>query len=200
MSAKTTPEGVIIIKGARLSYPKLHQPEAIKNMQDSKPRYGCQLLIPKSDKATMAAIKAEVDRLCKIHFKGKKPENADLFYTDGDGVKGDEHSEGCIMVSANRAESQNRPLVIDRAKNPVQPGDEEDPYAGCYVNAKIGVYRPKGWAKICASLEVVQFAKHGEPIGAGKPVAGDEFDDLSDDEDGNDLGSESEEEDNDGLG
>jgi len=162
------PEGQVLIPNARLGYPKLWKAEGIKNDASSKPRYGCQLYLPKSDTATCKAVQAEIDRLSKVNFKGTKPKSKDLFIKDGDGEDGDENTAGHWIISANRAESQGRPQVVDRSRKPIDSAESQKVYAGCYVNGLIGIYVPKGWSKICASIEVVQFVKDGEPFGAGR--------------------------------
>lgn len=162
------PEGQCLITNARLGYPKLFKAEGIKGDASSKPRYGCQLYLPKSDTATCKAVQAEIDRLVKLNFKGVKPKTKDMFIKDGDGEDGDENTAGHWIISANRAETQGRPQVIDRSRKPIDSSEANRVYAGCYVNALIGVYVPKGWNKICASIEVVQFLKDGEPFGGGR--------------------------------
>jgi hypothetical protein len=185
-------EGIIILRNVRLSYPKLHEATSIKGDATSKPRYSANLLIRKDDDEAQALIKQEVKRLVKLHYKGVMPKSKNLPYTDGDGEDGDEFSTGCVVISANRAGSQGKPTIIDGQKNLIQAGDEKDPYAGCYVNVKIGIYKPKNWDRICASLETVQFAKHGEPFGAGKPSA-DDMPDIEDDLDDSGLDDDGDE-------
>jgi len=162
------PEGQVLIPNARLGYPKLFKAEGIKNDASSKPRYGCQLYLPKSETATCKALQAEIDRLSKLNFKGIKPKTKDLFIKDGDGEDGDDNTKGHWIISANRAETQGRPQVIDRKRKPIDSSEASTVYAGCYVNALIGIYVPKGWGKICASIEVVQFVRDGEPFGGGR--------------------------------
>lgn len=171
MSQATLPEGQILIPNSRLSYPKLWKAEPIKGDPSSKPRYGCQILLPKSDTTTKLKIDAEIDRLAKAKFKGVKPKTKDLFIKDGDGEDGDENTKGCWIVSANRAESQKRPQVVDKNPRIALLPDDDKPYAGCYCNFVIGVFVPSNWAKICASLEIVQFVKDGEPLGAPRTDA-----------------------------
>lgn len=162
------PEGQVLIPNARLGYPKLYKAEGIKNDASSKPRFGCQLYVAKSDTVTCKALQAEIDRLAKLKFKGVKPKTKDLFIKDGDGEDGDENTAGHWIISANRAESQGRPQVIDRQRKPIDSSESNKVYAGCYVNALIGIYVPSNWTKICASIEVVQFVKDGEPFGGGR--------------------------------
>jgi hypothetical protein len=164
----TLPEGTVIVKG-RLSYPKLWEAKGINGDPTSKPRFGCAILLPKTDTATQKKLSSEIDRLTKLHFKGVRPKSKDLFIKDGDGEDADKdgHSKGCWIISANRAESQGRPQVIDRNRAPLHPSDNK-PYAGCVCNFVISIFVPKNWNKITASLEVVQFVADGEPFGGGR--------------------------------
>ena len=173
-----------MIPNARVGYLKIWKPEGIKNDATSKPRYGCAIYLPKSDVKTKAAIDAEVDRLSKLKFKGIKPKSKDLCIKDGDGEDGDDNTKGCWIISANRAESQGRPQVIDRNRKALLP-DDGKPYGGCYCNVLVSFFVPQNWSKICASLEVLQFVKDGEPFGAGRvdvesvmPDLGDEEEDI----------------------
>jgi hypothetical protein len=176
-------EGQMIIKNARLGYPKLFTPEGIKGDPTSKPRYGCAIYVSKTDTKTKAAIDAEIERLSKIHFKGKVPKSKDLAIRDGDGEDGDSNTAGYWIISANRAVSQKRPQVVDRdGKTPLDSQDSK-PYAGCRCNFLISWYVPKNWQKICANLEICQFTEDDEPFGAGAVKAEDVMPNLSDDED-----------------
>lgn len=183
MSNTKLQEGQILVTNARLSFPKLWKAEGIKGDPTSKPRYGCQLLLPKSDEATKAKIDAEVARLSKVHFKGVKPKAKDLFFRDGDGEDGDENTAGHWIISANRAETQGRPQVVDRNRKPIDSSEQSSVYGGCYVNSLIALFVPKNWSKICASLEIVQKVKDGESFGAPRVEAEDVMPELPDDED-----------------
>lgn len=171
-----------MIPNARLGYPKLWKAEAIKDMADSKPRFGCAIYLPKSDEATKAKIDTEITRLAKLHFKGTKPKAKDICIVDGDGEDGDENTKGYWIISANRAESQGRPQVVDRKAKPIDSSDASTVYAGCRCNFLVSFFKPKSWNKICASLEIVQFVKDDEPFGAPRPKAEDVMPELPDDE------------------
>jgi hypothetical protein len=171
MSNTQLPEGQVLIPSSRVGYPKFYKAEAIKNDNTSKPRYGCQIYLPKSDEATKAKIDKEIARLSKLHFKGVKPKSKDLCVKDGDGEDGDENTRGYWIISANRAESQGRPQVIDRSRKAIDSSEAGKVYAGCYCNFLVSFFVPKNWGKITASLEIVQFVKDGEPFGAPRPVA-----------------------------
>lgn len=176
----TLPEGQLLIPTSRIGYPKLFKAESIKNDKDSKPRFGCQIYLPKSDESTKAKIDKEIARLSKIHFKGVKPKSKDICVKDGDGEDGDENTAGYWIISANRAESQGRPQVVDRARKPIDSSDSSVVYAGCYCNFLVSFFVPKGWGKICASLEIVQKVKDGEPFGAARAKADEVMPELDD--------------------
>jgi hypothetical protein len=178
MSNTTTlPEGQILIKNARIGYPKLFTAVAMANDPTSKPRFGCQIYLPKSDESAKAKIDLEISRISKIHFKGIKPKSKDLFIKD-------EYTAGCWIISANRSEIQGRPQVVDRSRKPIDSSDASEVYAGCYCNFLISIYRPKkgNTNQISACLEIVQKAKDGEPFGAARAKADEVMPELGDDE------------------
>ena len=165
MSA-TLQEGQALIPKSRLSYPHLFHAESVKGEGEDKARFGCNILLPKSDTATKAKIDKEIARIAKAKMKGVMPKAKDISIKDGDGEDGDEHSAGCWVLSANRYPKQGRPQVIDGKRNPLTE-DDGKPKAGDVCNFLVGIYNPKAWAgKICFSLEIVQYVKDGPPIGA----------------------------------
>ena len=175
-------EDQIVLRG-RLSYPKLFTPEAVKSEPDGKKRYGCRIMLPKEDEATKAKIETIMRKLIKDKLKNVKPKGRDLCILDGDGEDGTPgETDGYWLISANRAEKQKRPTVIDSDKTPLAEGDAR-PYSGCWCQFLISLYVPGGWAKICASLEIVQFWKDDEPFGAPPADPGVMPDLEEDDED-----------------
>lgn len=171
-------EGQLLLKGCRLGYPKLFVAEAIKGVADSKARFGAAIYLPKSDTKTKAKIDAEIERLAKLNFKGVIPKEKDLFIKDG----ADENMDDYWVISANRAESQKRPQVVDKDGRTPLDSQDTKPYAGCFCNFLVSIYVPKNWKKICANLEICQYIGDGEPFGAGTVKAADVMPDLSDDD------------------
>lgn len=182
-TTNTTKPGQVLIPNSRLGYPKLFQATSIQGDPTSKPRYGCQIYLPKSDTATKALLDAEIARVTKERFKGEKRKSKDLFISDGDGEDGDENTKGYWIISANRSETQGRPAVIDRGRKPIDSAEQQTVYAGCFCNFLVDIYAPKNWQKICAGLEVVQFVKDGEPFGGGRVDVEAVMPDLGDDDD-----------------
>lgn len=175
-------ESQVLILNARLGYPKLYEPKAAKGDPNSKPRYGCQIYIPKSDEGTHAKILKQIDRLAKAHLKGVKPKSANLPIKDGDGEDGDENTRGHWILTANRAESQGRPQVVDRKNRPIDSKDANDVYGGCYCDFLVDFYFQSNWGRICVSLEIVRKVRDGESFGAPRVEASEILPELPDEE------------------
>jgi len=175
-------EGQLLLTNGRIRYPKLYTPEPIKGDPNAKPRYSCVFYLPKTNVKAKAAIDSEIERLSKLHFKGKVPKTSMLFIKDGDGEDGDENTKGCWIISANRATKQGRPQVVDKdGRTPIDSQDTKV-YSGCRVNILIDVYKPNGWDRICCGLEIVQWIGDDEPFGDGAVKAADVMPDLSDED------------------
>ena len=190
MATKTEAK-FVIIKNARLSFPALFKPEA--SQDGGSPRYKMSLLLDPKDegnKAQLLELKAEIDRMWAEHVKkpdAKAPREKTCLKKDGtwDGY------EGMWYISAARAESQGKPVLLGRRKDALKD-DSTELYAGCYVNAKIRLYaheHPKSGKRINASIEVVQKAREGTPFGAG-PASIDDMPDVDDAPDADNLGDD----------
>lgn len=70
---------------------------------------------------------------------------------------------------------------------PLNEGDEFAPYSGCYANVIVRIYGYPGGegipARIIASLEAVQFKRHGEAFGARSVDVDNAFDEEEVDDD-----------------
>ena len=170
----------IIITNARLSFPDLETP---KSVSGGKPRFGAVLLLDKDkDKKTIDKIEAVLKEIAKEEFGGKLPTGNDTCLRDGDDKEYDGYAN-TRTLHASRAEKRGKPIVISGDKTPVKPGDANYPYAGCYVNAKVSIFSLNGkndkggdkthGKKLCCELQVLQWAKKGEPFGSGTPTTDD---------------------------
>lgn len=178
----------IIIKEARLSYPKIWTPEEYTK-GDGRPRYGANFVVEKGsedDKAIEASIadaaanawgkKAE-STLARL--RGQKTQWCYMpYFTDGDE---DDDEKEYMSLNARRQASNGRPLIIDWNKEPL---DERAgrPYSGCVVAAMVSIYiQPTGeHIGVRCSFSTVQFVRDGVPFGGGasRPTA-DGMPDLS---------------------
>lgn len=178
----------------RLSYAHLFEPYAQND--DRAPRYSTVIVIPKSDKATINALKkaateaAEAGKSSK--FGGKIPpaiaKNPLTTMHDGDeeaDLERNPEYEGCMYMAVG---GKTQPGIIDRQKQPIL--DQSEVYSGCYVRVALGAfaYNTQGNKGVSFGLNHVQKLRDGEPLG-GITRAEDEFDDDLDDldDDGEDL-------------
>lgn len=183
-NTKTPIKGQLTLKNVRLSFPELF---VAKSVNGGKPRYTANLLVPKDDKVQVKAIKSIIDEITNEEFGGKAMTPDRLPFLDGNEKDYDGYA-GNYSISAAKPAASGRPTVVDKDKTPLAAEDGK-PYAGCYVNAIIRFYAINGKSdtksdksygkRICASLEVIQFWKDGEPFGGGKVG----LDTLPDDED-----------------
>lgn len=190
----TTDTATKVVTGrVRLSYCHLLEPHS--NLEGKDPNYSVVLLIPKSDTATLNAMKkaqkAALEQGKSSKFNGKIPPNWKNTLRDGDEEKDtDESPEYAdhmfITVSSNR-----KPGIVDRQKEPITSSEvgPDGIYSGCYARVSLNAYpfNTQGNKGVSFGLQNVQKLADGEPLGNVSTPEKD-FDDL-DDEDlaGSDL-------------
>jgi Protein of unknown function (DUF2815) len=177
------------LSNVRLSFPDMFTAvEFTKG--DGKFRYNATFLIEPgsaNDKAIEEAIATEAKAVFGEKWEKQVASirsNANKFaYLDGD-LKDYDGYEGKKYLACH---SKVRPTVIDRDKSPLTEQDGR-PYAGCYVNATVEIYCQKGEnSGVRASFTGVQFAKDGDAFSAGRPADPDEFEDLSEGADAEEM-------------
>ena len=162
----------------RLSYAHLFESHAIDG---NEPKYSVSVIIPKSDKETLQAIKEAVNEAKeqgKGKWGGKVPANVKTPLRDGDiDREGDEAYAGCYFLNAN---SKNKPGIVDINVQPIL--DSTEVYSGCYARLTLNfyAYNANGNKGIAAGLGNVQKLADGEPLG-GFTRAEDDFDAIEDD-------------------
>lgn len=168
----------VITGKVRFAYCHVFAPHAMD--EDEKPKYSVCLLIDKKDKKTLAKINAAIEGAIKLGVNkvwgGKKPAKTSLKLPlrDGDEERDElEEFEGKLFVNAN---SKRKPGVIDLDKEDLY--DEDDFGSGDYGRAAISFYAFSGKSKgIACSLENLQLIEKGEPLGAKRSTAQEDFDD-----------------------
>ena len=162
----------------RLSYEHVWEPASING---GEPKYSASLIIPKSDKKTIADIEAAVEVAISDgigKFGGKKPNKAALKLPlrDGDTERGDEAYKDSFFLNAN---SKTAPQIVDRAVRPIL--DRNEVYSGCYIRASLSFYafNSGGSKGVACGLNNIQKVKDGEPLG-GRANAADDFTALDD--------------------
>lgn len=173
----------VITGKVRLSYVNLLEPQKFEGQ--AQPKYGCVILIPKSDKVTLKKIRnaqkmaweaAKDDKL-----KGIKWEKVKHTLRDGDEeMDTEEHPEYKDHYFMN-VSSVQKPQIIDRYKNPVTSTDEV--YSGVYARVSINAfaYNTSGNKGISCGLNNVQIIAKGDYLG-GRSSADSDFDEYEDDE------------------
>ena len=174
----------VVTEEVRLSYAHLF--EAWSNDPEIPAKFSATLLIPKSSKKTMAAIKAAIDAATiagKSRFGdswGKKGVKTTLH--DGDteaDLETNPEYEGHYYMSVS---SNTQPGIVDRAVNPIL--DSSEVYSGCFVRVSINAfpYNAKGNQGVSFGLNHVQKLRDGDYLG-GRSRASDDFNALEDEDD-----------------
>jgi hypothetical protein len=176
------------LQNVRLSYPALHKPRTYKGNKDSTPKYSVTCLLdPKKNKKDIAAIEEAMEDLIEEEFKGKRPKGMRVILKDGNDKTDDDDNiaDGYEDMRYIKASSKKKPVVVDRDLTPLGE-DDTRPYGGCYGNVSIRMYAQNNdfGRHINITLLAVQFAGDGEAFGDSAVNAEDEFEDLSDEDDG----------------
>ena len=185
--AKTATQ--VVTGVVRLSYLNVFKPRAAAEGQDEK--YSACLLIPKTDKETVRAIRAacEAARLGSAAlYGGKVPEKLKLPIHDGDGEmpNGGEYGPECKGMYVINASSKQQPGLVDKRLNPIL--DSTELYSGAWgrVDVNFYAYNVNGNRGIACGLNNIQKIRDDEPLG-GRARAQDVFGVVEDDDD-DDLG------------
>jgi hypothetical protein len=171
----------VITGKVRLSYAHLFEPVAVAEGQDKK--YSVSLIIPKSDKATIAKINAAINAAKeqgKAKFGGKIPANLKLPLRDGDVERPDDEAyANSYFINAS---AKTKPGVVDKDLNPVM--DSTEVYSGCFGRVSINFYpfNTSGNKGVACGLNNVQKLADGDPLG-GRSRAEDDFAEVLEGED-----------------
>lgn len=185
LSVMSTENATRVVTGkVRLSYVNAFKPKAIQEGQE--PKYSVAIIIPKSDKATLAKINAGIKAAIengkdKLAVKGVLPKNIKSPLRDGDEERPDDPAyENCYFLNAN---SKNKPQVVDVDRNEIH--DPLDLYSGCYGRVSINFYafNTNGNKGVAAGLGNIQKLAEGEPLSASNVSAATDFGDDFENED-----------------
>jgi hypothetical protein len=172
----------VVTGKVRFSYLHVFEPTAIEEGQEKK--YSVSLIIPKSDKATIASINKAIDaakEAGKAKLGGKIPANLKKPLRDGDIERPeDEVYAGCLFLNSN---CKTQPGLVD--KNCKQIMRQDDLYSGCYGRASITFYafNTSGNKGIACGLDNLMKLEDGESLGGRSTAESDfaEFADAGDD-------------------
>lgn len=168
----------------RWSYANVWDPKSING---GTPKFSVSLIIPKSDKKTVEAIKAAIqvayeEGESKLKGSGKTVPALSVIKTplrDGDAERPDDPVYAdAYFINANSATA---PGIVDADLNPIL--DRSEVYSGVYGRASINLYafNSNGNRGIACGLNNLQKIADGEPLG-GKSRAEDDFSTEDDDD------------------
>lgn len=184
MASNTTSATKVVTGKVRLSY--VHLFEAYSSLPNQDAKFSCTILIPKSDKATINAIKAaqkvalEAGKSTK--FGGKIPANWSDTLHDGDEEADLERNPEYAGHYYMGVSSNTRPGIVDRNVQPIL--DSTEVYSGCYARVSLNAFpfNTNGNKGVSFGLNHVQKIADGDSL-TGRSKAEDDFSDLGDEDD-----------------
>lgn len=168
----------------RFSYCHVWKPKAMN--EGDTPKYSVCLLIDKTDKAMVKAVKECIenaakkakDKLGDVNFK-KLPRSFWYPLRDGDEERPDDEAySGMYFLNCN---TMRKPQIVDEDVEEILSQDEF--YSGCYGRATVNFYgfSKSGNKGVAAGLGNLQKLKDGEAMAGGSSAADDFGDDEDDD-------------------
>ena len=162
----------------RLSYAHLFEPASING---SQPKFSVSIIIPKSDKKTIADINAAVEAAKQsgvAKYGGKIPAVLKLPLRDGDAERPDDAAyKNSYFLNASSAQ---RPGIVDVKRQAILDADAV--YSGCYGLVSINCYpfNTNGNKGVAVGLNHVMKIKDGEAL-SGREDANTAFANVSTD-------------------
>lgn len=180
----------VVTGKVRFSYVNIFEPKAIDG---AEAKYSVKLLIPKSDKATLAKIQEAIaearEKFCQKNGANALPLKPSHTLRDGDlpkdnGEPQGPECKGCYVINVS---SKQKPAIVDNMGNEITNPTEV--YSGCYGRASINFYgySRNGNKGISAGLLAIKKLHDGEPFGTVGSAS--DFDDDFKDEELDDLAS-----------
>jgi hypothetical protein len=200
---------IIVVPRARLAFARIHKAEQSldgEGQPHGTKKFSCTLLIDPSSKEgqeTIAKIKKAAEKVVTAKW-GPRAEGGwpkanpatgmgGLIICFGQGNDLPKVYNGFKDMFYVKCADTTRPLLGNRAGQPVVEGDPQCPYAGCYVRARISpwVYyptpkRPQSANGVNMNIRSIQFVEDGEGFGGGgSRTAEEEFEQMAGDAPGN---------------
>lgn len=171
------PMKVITGPDTRWSYANVWE---AKSINGGTPKFSVSLIIPKSDTATIAKIRAAIEAAykegeAKLKGNGRSVPALSVLKTplrDGDTERPDDEAyANAYFVNANSATA---PGIVDADRQPIL--DRSEVYSGVYGRASINFYafNSNGNKGVACGLNNLQKIRDGEPLG-GKSRPEDDF-------------------------
>jgi len=159
----------IVVKDARMAYIHLLEPRAAA--EGAEPKYSVTLIIPKTDEAGIAAIKAAMKAAVSRKFGDKPPKGLRNPLRDGDEKDGEsgEYMKGDEFRGNWYLSASSKKPVRALAGKARMPATEDHLQSGNYGAAELNFYGydAAGNRGIAAGLNGVWITRKGEPLGSG---------------------------------
>ncbi len=149
-----------------------------KNEMNGKDEFSTQILIPKTDKETLTALKAAAKEALTTKFGDKVPKNVRNPLRDGDTETKTDGSPLGREYAGHffcNVKSTTKPGAIDAHGNDLIGSD--DIVSGDYVRVSLNAYAysQAGNNGVSFGLNNILLLKKGQPLGGAKPSAADDF-------------------------
>lgn len=149
-----------------------------KNEMNGKDEYSTQILIPKTDTATISALKAAAKEALTAKFGDKVPKNVRNPLRDGDTETKNDGSPLGKEYAGHffcNVKSTTKPGAIDTHGNDLIGSD--DIVSGDYVRVSLNAYAysQAGNNGVSFGLNNILLVRKGEPLGGSKPSAAADF-------------------------
>lgn len=187
MATEKTANPCKVVTGkVRLSYVYLTTPRP-GDKPDDKPKYQVDMIIPKSDKATIekiekgiaTAIEASKD---KFKWTDKTVKHKDFWVPLRDGDERDDEDPAYAGAMYLCAKTTSKPNVVDKDLNAILEADEI--YSGMYGRVSFDLWAFDNKSKgIGVGLLNVQKLADGEPLGGTRSKPEDDFADPVEEDD-----------------
>lgn len=174
----TLPASTKFVTGVvRGSYLYIFSPRATDDGKE--PKYQMTILIPKTDTATVAKIKAAQEAAVIKKWPSKRPAKIESTMHDGDGPRpssGEPFGPECAGHWVMAVSSKFKPQVVNRNRDEVI--DPQEAMSGDYFKVSLNFYGydSNGKKGVSAGLGNVLVWDKGEPLG-GTSRADDDFSD-----------------------
>lgn len=157
----------VITGKVRLSYAHLFEPHS--SFEGNAPKYSTVILVPKTDKATIRAIRAAQQEALELgkssKFNGTIPKNWKNTFRDGDeeaDLEKNPEYEGHMFMTVSNSTKVG---LVDQQLRPIT--DPAELYSGCYARVSINAFpfSASGNKGVSFGLNNVQKLAEGEPFG-----------------------------------
>lgn len=188
--------GSMLLKNVRLTFAQgLFEASTIPGQATGKPKFNCGVLLG-PDHPQLAEITAKMKAVATEKWKAKGDaqykalEKQDkLALHDGDIKPNYDGYPGNFFLSPS-AQDNAQPSFFDQVRNELTLDQARKLiYSGCYVNIRIDLWAQDNQygQRINAGLRGVQFYKDGDAFSAGRPADSNEFEDVSEGSDSDDI-------------